>query len=414
MNDEYPDDARSPIADRPSPALAPRPQRHPTTTTARRRHLLPLGAILGLIMAFILAGGGVLDQAASAATSLIGSQQDSTPTAQVAPGDASVADDQTVEQVFAEANPAVVTVTTLGNASATQGQMPSFGQSQGESSTADQPLASGSGFIWDSDGHIITNAHVVADGTSFTVSFSDGTTVDAILVGKDAYADIAVLQVELKDGQTLPAVARIGSSADVAAGQGVVAIGSPYGELTNTVSEGIVGATGRTLPSSAGVYDLTDLIQHDAPIYPGNSGGPLLNLQGEVIGINVATLQDTQTGQTSGIGFAISIDSVTGLISDIIDNGSTARPYLGIQSQVTQSGGQGVVAVEPDGPADGVLQRGDLITAIDGTDIGFDTPFLNELFTHKVGDSVDLTIQRDGKTRTVTVTLGSRPADPTA
>lgn len=413
MNDEYPDGTRSPIVSQPSPAPTPRPQRHPTSPTARRRHLLPLGAILGLIMAFVLAGGGVLDQAASAATNLIGSQS-STPTAQVTQGDTTVADDQTVQQVFSEANPAVVTVTTLGNVPATQGQMPSFGQSHDERSTTDQPLSSGSGFIWDSDGHVITNAHVVADGTSFTVSFSDGTTVDATLVGKDVYADIAVLQVELKDGQTLPAVAKIGTSDDVAAGQGVVAIGSPYGELTNTVSDGIVGATGRTLPSSAGVYDLTDLIQHDAPIYPGNSGGPLLNLQGEVIGINVATLQDTQTGQTSGIGFAISIDSVSGLISDIIDNGSVDRPYLGIKSQVTESGGQGVVQVESDGPAAGVLQRGDLITAIDGKDIGFDNAFLNELFTHSAGDSVDLTIQRDGHTQTVTITLGSRPADPTA
>ena len=413
MNDEYPDDTRSPIADRPSPAPVPRPQRRPTTSTARRRQFLPLGAILGLIMAFVLAGGGVLDQAASAATSLIGSQS-RTPTAQITPGDTAVTDDQTVEQVFAEANPAVVTVTTLGNAAATQGQMPSFGQSQDDSSTADQPLASGSGFIWDSDGHVITNAHVVADGTSFTVSFADGTTVDATLIGKDVYADIAVLKVVLRDGQTLPAISRIGSSAGVAAGEGIVAIGSPFGELTNTVSQGIVGATGRTLPSSAGVYDMTGLIQHNAPIYPGNSGGPLLNLRGEVIGINVATLQDTQTGQTSGIGFAISIDSASGLISGIIDNGSVDRPYLGIQSQVTESGGQGVVAVEPDGPSDGVLDQGDLITAIDGTDIGFDTPFLNELVTHDAGDSVDLTIQRDGKTQTVAVTFASRPADPTA
>ncbi len=412
MNDDYLDGARSPIASQQSPAPAPRPQRHPTSPTARR-HLLPLGAILGLIMAFVLAGGGVLDQAASAAANLIGNQSGA-PTAQVTQGDTTVADDQTVQQVFAEANPAVVTVTTLGNAPATQGQMPTFGQSQDERSTTDQPLASGSGFIWDSDGHVITNAHVVADGRSFTVSFSDGTTVDATLVGKDVYADIAVLQVELKAGQTLPAVAKIGTSADVAAGQSVVAIGSPYGELTNSVSEGIVGATGRTLPSSAGVYDLTDLIQHDAPIYPGNSGGPLLNLQGQVIGINVATLQDTQTGQTSGIGFAISIDSVSGLISDIIDNGLVDRPYLGIKSQVTESGGQGVVQVESDGPAAGVLQRGDLITAIDGKDIGFDNAFQNELFTHSAGDSVDLTIQRNGDTQTVTVTLGSRPADPTA
>lgn len=412
MNDEYPHETRSPIPDRPSPAPAPRPQRRSTSATARRR-LLPLGAILGLIMAFVLAGGGVLDQAASAATDLIGKQ--STATAVVAQDQSSgTATDQTVQQVAAEANPAVVTVTTLGKPTTNQGGMPSFGQSQGNSTTADQPLASGSGFIWDSDGHVITNAHVVNGGTSFSVSFSDGTTVDATLVGKDVYADIAVLQVELKSGQTLPAVAKIGTSADVASGETVVAIGSPYGELTNTVSEGIVGATGRSLPSSAGVYDLTDLIQHDANIYPGNSGGPLLNLAGQVIGINVATLQDTQTGQASGIGFALSIDSVSPVISDIIDSGSVARPYLGIQSQVTESGGQGVVSVDSSGPSASILKRGDLITAIDGTDIGLDTPFLNELFTHKSGDSVDLTIERNGKTQTVTVTLGDRPADPTA
>ena len=409
MNDEYPNDPWQPATERPSPAPAPRPQRPSAPSSARRRTILPLGAILGLLMALVLAGGGVLTQAADAATSLIGSQA-ATPTV-VGSAATSDATDQTVEQVAAAANPTVVTVTTLGQAS--QGGNAIFGQSQ-VTGGADQPLASGSGFIWDAGGHVITNAHVVADGTSFTVTFSDGTTVDAKLIGKDVYADIAVLQVELASGEKLPGVATIGDSNDVAAGESVVAIGSPYGELTNTVSEGIVGATGRTLPSSAGVYDMTDLIQHDAAIYPGNSGGPLLNLAGQVIGINVATLQDTQTGQTSGIGFAISIDSVRDLITGIIDNGSVDRPYLGIQSQVTQSGGQGVVDVDSKGPSADALQAGDLITAIDGTDIGVDSPFLNELFKHQPGDTVKLTIERDGKTQTVSVTLGDRPTDPAA
>lgn len=412
MNDEYPSDEWRSIPDRPVPALAPRLQRPTVPTLTRRRKILPLGAILGILMALVLAGGGVLNQAADAATNLLGSQT-ATPAAVTSQTTGS-ATEQTVKQVAAAANPTVVTVTTIGQAAAqSQTGPPSFGQSQSQSGS-EQPLAKGSGFIWDANGHVITNAHVVAGGDQFTVTFADGTTVDATLVGKDVFADVAVLQVELKSGGKLPGVATIGDSAGVAAGETVIAIGSPYGELTNTVSEGIVGATGRTLPSSAGTYDLTDLIQHDAAIYPGNSGGPLLNSAGQVIGINVATLQDTQTGQASGIGFAISIDSVRDLITGIIQNGSVDRPYLGIQSQVTQSGGQGVVAVDSSGPSANVLKPGDLITAVDGTDIGFDTPFLNQLFTHKPGDTVKLKIERDGKTQTVSVKLGSRPADPTA
>ena len=412
MNDEYPSDEWRPATRQPSLAPASRPHGS-SSSPARRRTILPLGAILGLLMALVLAGGGVLNHAADAATSLIGSQA-ATATAVTSPASGTTTD-ESIKQVAAAANPTVVTVTTIGQApTQTQAGLPGFGQAPDQGQGGEQPLAKGSGFIWDSDGHVITNAHVVADGDQFTVTFADGTTVDATLVGKDVFADVAVLQVQLASGEQLPGVATIGDSASVAAGESVVAIGSPYGELTNTVSAGIVGATGRTLPSSAGVYDLTDLIQHDAAIYPGNSGGPLLNMAGEVIGINVATLQDTQTGQASGIGFALSIDSVRDLISGIIANGSVDRPYLGIQSQVTQSGGQGVVDVDPKGPSAGVLKAGDLITAVDGTDIGLDTPFLNELFTHQPGDTVRLTIERNGKSQTVSVTLGDRPANPTA
>lgn len=421
----------------------PTPTRITLAERKRRHPLLPLGTILAVLMAIVLSGGGVIDHAANAATSTVGSQGAATATvdaqtsASASPsGAAAGASDQTVQQVAAEANPAVVTVTTLASASSSQGgqlfggsqngqtpfgQSPSggsqFGGSQSGSSngngstSGDQPISSGSGFIWDSNGDVITNAHVVAGGSSFSVTFQDGTTDDATLVGKDVYADIAVLHVQLSNGQSLPAVASIGSSKNVSAGEEVVAIGSPFGELTNTVSDGIVGATDRSLPAAPGVYDMTGLIQHDAAIYPGNSGGPLLNLQGQVIGINVAKLQDQQTGQTSGIGFAIAIDSAKPLITDIIDSGSVARPYLGVQTQVTQSGGEGVVKVENNGPADGVLKAGDLITGIDGKDIGFDAPFLNALFTHKPGDTVKLTIERDGTTQTVSVKLGSRPND---
>ncbi|CAA9545065.1 MAG: hypothetical protein AVDCRST_MAG33-370 [uncultured Thermomicrobiales bacterium] len=413
MTDQYPD-RPWPATTRRSPAPAPRPQRpfHPVMARhrpARHRPLLPLGAILGIMMALVLAGSGVLNQVASAATDLLGSQ---TGTATVAAQDAGTATDLSVEEVADAASAAVVTVTTFGDATSQTG-IPGFGQAP-EGTATEQPLGTGSGFVWDADGHVITNAHVVSGGESFQVTFLDGTTVDATLVGSDVYADVAVLRVELEAGQSLPAVATIGTSADVAAGEGVVAIGSPFGELTNTVSQGIVGANGRSLPAAAGVYDLTDLIQHDAPIYSGNSGGPLLDLSGEVIGINVATLQDTQTGQTSGIGFALSIDSVRGVIDQLIADGSVDRPYLGIQSQVTESGAQGVVEVEANGPSDGTLQAGDLITGIGGTAIGFETPFLNELFAYSPGDTVDLTIQRDGEEQTVSVTLGERPVESAA
>jgi 2-alkenal reductase len=356
----------------------------------------------------MLVGSGVLDTAASTASTLLQSAQ-STPAAGSGSDPATEAGALTVEQVAELANPAVVTVITYTDQATTTGQ---FGQRPVEPGSGEPiALGTGSGFIWDADGHVITNAHVVEGGSSFTVSFYDGTTAEATLIGRDVYADVAVLQLDLADGQTLPAVASIGSSADVAAGEAVVAIGSPYGELTNTVSDGIVGATGRSLPSSAGVYDLADLIQHDAAIYPGNSGGPLLDLDGNVIGINVATLRDTQTGQASGIGFALSIDSVRPLIEQIIADGTFDRPYLGIQTQTTQDGQQGVVAVDDSGPAADALQPGDLITAIDGTDLDFDHPFLNELFQSDPGDSVELTIVRDGEDQTVSVTLGERPAD---
>ena len=381
------------------------PAGRPTRTI---RHLLPIGAILGLMLSLMLVGSGVLDAAASTASNLLQTAQ-STPAAGSVSVDASAA--LSVEQVADLANPAVVTVTTYTDQASQAGGI-GFGQRQNQAMTNDPTaLGSGSGFVWDEDGHVITNAHVVENGSSFTVSFLDGTTADAALVGKDVYADVAVLQVELSDGQTLPAVSHIGSSGDVAAGEAVVAIGSPYGELTNTVSEGIVGATGRTLPSSAGVYDLTDLIQHDANIYPGNSGGPLLDMSGNVLGINVATLRDTQTGQASGIGFALSIDSVHPLIDQIIQGGTVARPYIGIQTQTTQDGQQGVVAVDDSGPAADVLQAGDLITALDGSALDFDHPFLNELFQSHPGDSVELTIVRNGESQTVSVTLGDRPAD---
>jgi S1-C subfamily serine protease len=265
----------------------------------------------------------------------------------------------------------------------------------------------------------VTNYHVVAGGQSFEVRFSDGTTVPATLVGGDELQDVAVLQLELAAGQTVPGTAPLGDSASVRAGDQIIAIGSPYGELTNSVTTGTVNAVDRELDTGAG-YALPNLLQHDASIYPGNSGGPLINLDGEVIGINVAKASYTNgMNSTDSIGFAIEIDAVKQIVSEILADGQFDRAYLGVQAQPVASrdqqtlAGQGIVAVEPDGPAETAgLQAGDIITAVDGVMLDQDNQFINlVVFDHQPGDTVTLTVDRDGETMQIDVTLGTRPAD---
>jgi 2-alkenal reductase len=315
-----------------------------------------------------------------------------------------------VADVAAEVNPAVVTVINL------QKQVNPF---SGETSDSDTPVSSGSGFIIDEDGHVVTNYHVTEGGDEFQVKFADGTTVDATLVGGDKFQDVAVLQLDLSSGQTVPGVAKLGDSSTIRAGDTVVAIGSPYGELTNSVTSGEINAVGRDLDTGEG-YELDNLFQHDAAIYPGNSGGPLINSAGEIIGINVAKATYT-TGMDSSdsIGFAIEINAVKDIVNQIIDTGSYARPYIGIQAQpvVSRDGqsvaGSEVMVVDDNTPAaDAGLQVGDVITAIDGVAIDQDHQFINEaILSHNPGDTITLTVDRNGQTQDINVTLGTRPAN---
>ena len=313
--------------------------------------------------------------------------------------------DASVESVAKSANPAVVTITNL------QAQM---NPRSGSTSSALTPVDSGSGYIISSDGYVVTNNHVIAGGQSFTVEFMDGSTTAATLVGADTVQDVAVLKLELKSGEKIPGVLSFGDSSQVVAGQQVVAIGTPYGEYANSVSTGIVNAVDRSLDEGNGLA-IPNLIQHDAPIYPGNSGGPLLNLNGEVIGMNVAAATDPTTGgQTAtGIYFAIDSNVVKEITDSIIKNGAFQRAYIGIQSQLSRDGsGVQIVFVEPGAPGETAgLQVGDVITAVDGHAITAKDPFANQLlFNHKPGDAVKLTVQRDGAETTVEVTLGVRPA----
>lgn len=318
-----------------------------------------------------------------------------------------------VADVAQKVNPAVVTIYTYGKTASAQSQFPSGNQGNGGNSSTPQELGAGSGWIFDAEGHVITNNHVVAGADSFVVQYADGTKVDATLIGTDTFQDVAVLQLDLKKGVTVPGVATVGNSSAMRAGDQVVAIGSPLGEFTNSVSEGIIGGLNRSLDTGSG-YALGHLIQHDAPISPGNSGGPLLNMQGQVIGMNVAKVEYQQSGQPSatGLGFAIDGNTVKGIADQIINNnGNIVYPYLGVSSQELQDGTVQVAQVEAGSPADTAgIQAGDVITQVDGKDVSTDSPLLNLLIAHKPGDEVKLTVDRNGQTQAISVTLGKRPA----
>ena len=308
-----------------------------------------------------------------------------------------------VADVAAKGNPATVTITNLQAG----GGFVFPGRSEGADEA--QPAGVGSGVIIDAEGHILTNYHVVAGATDLEVQFFDGTTAEAEVVGGDQFQDIAV--VKLATGTTVPAVATLGDSDTVRAGDPVVAIGSALGEFTNTVTDGIVGAVDRSL--DGGSYRLPNLLQHDAPISPGNSGGPLFNLAGEVIGINVAKVEGAMMGgpQATGLGFAIESNVAKELATQIIETGRVLRPYLGIESEPFGNG-QVIADVEANTPAaEAGLQVGDVITAVNGEEVDSRNPLINLLFEHQPGEQVTLTLDCDGTTEQVDVVLAERPAD---
>lgn len=297
----------------------------------------------------------------------------------------------------------------------------------------------GTGFVWDEQGHIVTNYHVVESATDLEVDFPSGFKTRATVLGSDSDTDLAVLALDQLPPQLT--VLDLGSSEDVAVGQTVIAIGNPQG-LNGTITRGIVSALGRTLDSmhnapGGGAFATGNIIQTDAAINPGNSGGPLLNLKGEVIGINsaISTNNIDITGQpvNSGLGFAISIDTAKNVIPDLIEFGFHDSPYVGIQvlSELTlfaqeelglpQSTGVYVLEVSPNSPAEkaGLMGAdsnadlptgGDLIIAIDNQQVNDFAQFMGYLLTYKKpGDSVVITAIRDGKTLDFDLVLEERP-----
>jgi serine protease Do len=283
--------------------------------------------------------------------------------------------------------------------------------------------ASGSGVVIDAKGYIVTNNHVVANNSALQVIFSDGRTVNATLVGSDDISDLAVLKV---DG-AVPGVATLGDSSKLRAGQMVIAIGSALGDFQNTVTTGVISGLNRKLQRDNGI-PMEDLIQTDAAINHGNSGGPLLDLRGDVIGINTAVVRASGQGDVAeGLGFAIPVNTVKTITGQLIAQGKVPRPYLGVNTrQVTpamasyfglrdESGAlldHGVVAVSitPGSPAETVgIRVGDVILDINGQRID-ETNVLANLLTHfAVNDKVTLTVVRNSQTIKVPVTLTERP-----
>ena len=297
----------------------------------------------------------------------------------------------------------------------------------------------GTGFVWDEQGHIVTNYHVVESATDLEVDFPSGFKTRATVLGSDSDTDLAVLELDQVPPQLT--VLDVGSGEDVAVGQTVIAIGNPQG-LNGTMTQGIVSALGRTLDSlhnapGGGAFATGNIIQTDAAINPGNSGGPLLNLKGEVIGIKsaISTNNIDITGQpvNSGLGFAISIDTAKNVVPDLIEFGFHDSPYVGIQvlSELTlfaqeeldlpRSTGVYVLEVSPNSPAEkaGLIGAdstadlptgGDLIIAIDNQPVNDFAEFMGYLLTYKKpGDSVVITVIRDGKTLDFDLVLEERP-----
>jgi S1-C subfamily serine protease len=282
------------------------------------------------------------------------------------------------------------------------------------------PRGTGSGFIWDDAGHVVTNFHVIQGASEATVRLADGRDYKAGLVGVSPAHDIAVLRIGV--GFKSPPPVPVGTSADLKVGQKVFAIGNPFG-LDWTLTTGIVSALDRSLDSGAGVT-IEHLIQTDAAINPGNSGGPLLDSAGRLIGITTAIF--SPSGASAGIGFAVPVDTVNLVVPQLVSQGRYIRPALGIEIDeslnrrlvdVLQIEGVFVLRVEPGSAAersglraarmapDGTFVAGDIIVGLDGRSITGVGELLGRLDNYKVGDTVRLQVRRDGGTADVSVTL---------
>lgn len=319
-------------------------------------------------------------------------------------------------ELFKQASPSVVHITSIN-----------VRRDRSDLSLFDAPRGTGSGFVWDKQGHIVTNFHVIQGAQKAKVTFADHTVWNARIVGFEADKDIAVLKIDAPAGSLIPL--SVGTSNDLQVGQSVFAIGNPFG-LDQTLTTGVISGLGREIQSVT-KERISDVIQTDAAINPGNSGGPLLDSAGRFIGINTAIYSPTGT-QSAGIGFAVPVDTVNQYVPELIRHGTVERPAFGITifndaqlNQIIKSKAidrQGVLirSVLPDSAAakagmkptlrkeeEGILW-GDLIVAIEGKNIKTSQDLFDALKKHRVGDEISVTVYWQGKERKLKVTLQSR------
>ena len=352
----------------------------------RQRITLPLlGALLA--GACIGAGGGAATYAAlSSGNSRTVVHQVTVPDSQPAANTSGLS----VHSIYELARKGVVKITVSTGAS------PLGGSSQ----------AQGSGFVYDSDGHVVTNQHVVDGAQSVSVQLWNGKSYTAHVVGTDASTDIAVLKVDAPSSQLFPLT--LADSSKVAVGDNVVAIGSPFG-LQETVTSGIVSALHREM-TSPNNFAIDDSIQTDAAINHGNSGGPLLNAQGKVIG--VTSQIESDSGGSDGVGFAVPSDTIRSIAAQLISSGKAEHAFLGVVLRdASSSNGAAISQVRSATPAAKAgLKAGDVITALGGKSISTASQLRAAINARRPGDSVSLTYRRGGQSHTVTVKLASRPA----
>jgi S1-C subfamily serine protease len=407
--------------------------------TACSPSLTALSADASQVINSIIDDNSVSQQQASQAV-----EEDLPPVAPIEPG-MLAAYQNTLINIYDRVSPSVVNIRVVGQTLPNTVQLPELfpDQPQLPDSPGFQPPLNqglGSGFVWDTQGHIVTNNHVVEGAEKIEVTFSDETVATAELVGSDPDSDLAVIRVDLPADQLTPV--QLGNSNSLRVGQLAIAIGNPFG-LEGTMTVGIVSALGRSLPASDGftggpVYSIPNVIQTDAPINPGNSGGVLLNDIGEVIGVTAAI--ESPVRANAGVGFVIPSSIVQRVVPELIDNGSFAHPYLGISGISMfpdlaaainiEEGQRGAMVAEvtPGSPADKAgLQGNDEQVSIDGIDIGAGGDVIVSIDDQKIDDmddliaylssntvvdqEVTLKVLRDGEEVEVRVTLEARPEE---
>jgi putative serine protease PepD len=355
-----------------------------------RRPSSTLSLVVALVAgAFIGVGGGAATYAA------LSSGNTKTVVRQVTVGDsqpASSSSGLSVNAIYQRTHKGVVEITVSGR---TQ-ESPFGGQTQ---------QAQGSGFVYDTEGRIVTNEHVVDGAQSVSVKLWNGKSYDATVVGTDPSTDLAVLDIDAPASVLSPLP--LGDSDKVQVGNTVVAIGSPFG-LEQTVTAGIVSALHRQM-TSPNNFTIDNSIQTDAAINHGNSGGPLINSSGQVIGVNAQIASDS--GGNEGVGFAIPSNTAKSIVSQLIDSGKVEHAFLGVALQDATGAGAQVSRVTANTPAQRAgLRAGDVITQVDGKRIGTGDELRAAINAKSPGDQVSLTYRRDGETHTVRVTLANRPS----